>query len=98
GQKLVQAQLTGAKTSAPVITEAIESPSTSVSLRLEMRDGVCRFFYAGEDGFFRPIGEGLRARDADWMGARIGLISLNPGMEPSGGSVLYANFNYNPLN
>lgn len=68
----------------------------SATFILEMRQGESRFYLVSPDGEPEPMGVPVRAREAAWTGARIGLLALNPGTQPSGGRVRFQNLFYRP--
>lgn len=97
GLVLVQSALSSPD--APAAERVAELPwsEREVFLRLTMRDGECRFGYSSDGRDFTEIGAPINPRDAAWVGARIGLLALNPGSRPSGGVAVFSRFRYQPL-
>jgi hypothetical protein len=73
----------------------LQEPCATLILR--MRQGEACFFVESSTGDAEPIGVPVVAQDAAWTGARIGLLSLNPGTRPNGGRASFENFLYRPV-
>ena len=53
--------------------------------------GKYHFSYSLDGKAFTPIGEEMQAKKGVWIGAKVGIFSLNPGIQPSKG---YADFDW----
>lgn len=54
-------------------------------------DGTTKFYYSLDNKTFNEIGESFQADKGVWIGAKIGLFALNPGINPSNG---YSEFDW----
>ncbi len=53
--------------------------------------GICTFSYSLDGKEFKPIGNPFAATPGMWIGAKVGLFSINPNIEESNG---YADFDW----
>ena len=49
-----------------------------IYLRMVVADGKCKFYYSLDGRKFRAAGEEFKMREGKWIGAKIGLISVEP--------------------
>lgn len=70
---------------------AVEIPLAPITLRVEIKaGGLCAFSYA-TNGEFHRLPELFQAREGEWIGAKVGLYSLQLAAAPGGG---HADFRY----
>jgi len=81
----------------PQVVEALPWDSSRAHLRLEMEHGVGRFSASKDAKQFASIGPAIHPGSAAWLGAKVGLFSLNPGTKPSGGYTDFSCFDYEAL-
>jgi hypothetical protein len=61
-------------------------------LRVDVADGaLCSFFYSLDGKTYRAIGKEFKAVPGTWIGAKVGLFSVNPNISQSSG---YADFDW----
>jgi beta-xylosidase len=76
-------------------TEKIEShPVEKNAFYLKVHvdnSAICTFFYSYDGIVFTPIGKAFTATPGVWLGAKVGLFSINPNIEESRG---YADFDW----
>jgi beta-xylosidase len=72
--------------------ESIEMSQESCYLRVRVEAGaVCTFSYSLDGKTYHSIGKTFQAVQGTWIGAKVGLFSLNPNMSDSSG---YADFDW----
>ncbi len=49
-----------------------------IYLRMVVADGKCKFYYSLDGRKFRAAGEEFKMREGKWIGAKIGLVSVEP--------------------
>ena len=49
-----------------------------IYLRMVVADGKCRFYYSLDGKKYRAAGEEFKMREGKWIGAKIGLVSVEP--------------------
>ena len=49
-----------------------------IYLRMVVADGKCKFYYSRDGRKFRAAGEEFKMREGKWIGAKIGLVSVEP--------------------
>ncbi len=49
-----------------------------IYLRMVVADGKCKFYYSFDGRKFRAAGEEFKMREGKWIGAKIGLVSVEP--------------------
>ncbi len=49
-----------------------------IYLRMVVADGKCKFYYSLDGKKFRAAGEEFKMREGKWIGAKIGLVSVEP--------------------
>jgi hypothetical protein len=74
-------------------TELIESVPVAQGrsfLRVDVaNDAICRFSYSPDGTTYHTIGKEFKAAPGTWIGAKVGLFSINPNIKESAG---YADF------
>jgi beta-xylosidase len=74
------------------LIEAIDIESEELQLRVEVdSNAVCKFYYCSNDVDFKLLGKEFTAVPGTWIGAKIGLFSINPNIVESEG---YADFEW----
>lgn len=72
--------------------ESIALNGNQCYLKVEVRSGgICQFSYSTDNISFKNIGSEFKAREGRWIGAKIGLFCINPGLHSSDS---YADFDW----
>jgi beta-xylosidase len=71
---------------------SLEIPNSSCFLRVEVDEvNNCIFYYSLDGTDYHEIGEDFKAKKGRWIGAKVGLFSINPNIKGSDG---YADFEW----
>ena len=74
------------------VIESVALTTETVYLRVKIGDDYQgKYEYSLDNKTFTEIGEGFRANEGQWIGAKVGLFCVNPNMEKSKG---YADFDW----
>ena len=49
-----------------------------IYLRMNVKDGVCKFSYSLDGKKFKEAGEAFKMKEGKWIGAKIGFVSVEP--------------------
>ncbi len=66
-------------------------------LSFELDHGKGQFYYRSENKDLVAVGEPICPHSAAWIGAKVGLFALNPGIVPSGGVADFTSFHVETL-
>jgi len=80
--------------SVPAQPSSVDLYSYHLKVTVE-QGGSYRFSFSLDGIDFEPIGDSLQAKAGVWIGAKVGLFSLNPGINKSDG---YADFDWFRMN
>ncbi len=97
GWRLALYMMRDANQTEPEVVDVLPWNDDEAFLRLEMEEGVGRFSLSRDGKQFTSIGHVLHPRSAVWLGAKVGMFSLNPADRPSGGYADFSCFNYEAL-
>ena len=80
------------KGKAEKINEIADLTSNELYFRLEVKEeGQCQFYYSYDNKKFIAAGEGFKAREGRWIGAKVGFVALREGVINNAG---YANIDW----
>jgi beta-xylosidase len=74
------------------LIDAVDLAQQDCFLRVRVQDSaICTFFYSLTGNDYKPIGKTFTAAAGVWIGAKVGLFSINPNITDSSG---YADFDF----
>lgn len=81
----------------PVELASVGLPAPEVLLRAEVsEDATCRYSYSVDGERFVAIGSPVRVEDGQWIGAKVGIFCINPGIRDGAGHADFNSFRITP--
>lgn len=70
---------------AEIVNASVDLSSGEIYLRVRADNGACTFSYSLDGRRFTPLGTPFRAREGQWIGAKVGLFAQRPVSNNDGG-------------